>query len=228
MNISTLLLIIVFLFFLYYIYTTYIRPSDDHKVIVSQHPGNTEHVEAGLYGSDAIASYTHSFWILINSMNQSNSERAVIKKHASTDVNKVEFRAYLKPTSNDLVIEKTINGIVNNDCVVTNFPLQKWVSVVISVQDSTTDVYIDGKLVRSCVGNGSLTPVLGANLTLGGVGSNGFSGYLNRVEYFKRSLSPSEAYAIYRRGPGEDMLSTNYKVKLNVLRDNSLLKSYEF
>ena len=32
-----------------------------------------------------------------------------------------------------------------------NVPLQKWVNLIISLYGRTLDVYIDGKLVRTCV-----------------------------------------------------------------------------
>jgi hypothetical protein len=36
-------------------------------------------------------------------------------------------------------------------CTVGNVPIQKWVNLIVSVYGRTMDVYIDGKLVRTCL-----------------------------------------------------------------------------
>ena len=36
-------------------------------------------------------------------------------------------------------------------CAVANVPIQKWVNLIISVYGRTLDVYLDGKLVRTCL-----------------------------------------------------------------------------
>ena len=41
----------------------------------------------------------------------------------------------------------------NLDCEISEFPLQKWVNLIISFNGSGMDVYVDGKLVKSCVVN---------------------------------------------------------------------------
>ena len=41
-------------------------------------------------------------------------------------------------------------GTKVHDCVVSNIPLQKWLNVIISVYGRSLDMYLDGKLVRTC------------------------------------------------------------------------------
>ncbi len=51
------------------------------------------------------------------------------------------------------------NTVVHT-CSVANVPIQKWVNLVISVYGRSMDVYIDGKLVRTCLlpGVASINP----------------------------------------------------------------------
>ena len=57
-------------------------------------------------------------------------------------------------------------------CRISNFPLQSWVNIAVSVYNRAIDVYMDGKLQRSCVLAGTpMFPEDGINtLTLGFAG----------------------------------------------------------
>ena len=40
---------------------------------------------------------------------------------------------------------------INHTCTVDNIPLQRWVNIIVSLNGRTMDVYINGKLTRTCV-----------------------------------------------------------------------------
>ena len=83
-------------------------------------------------------------------------------------------------------------------CFVEDFPLQKWVHVVISQYNQVVDIYVDGKLRSSCVMPGF--PMLTQeNLVLSP--DNGFSGQMTNVTYYNSSLGADEVFAIYKDGP---------------------------
>ena len=48
------------------------------------------------------------------------------------------------------------NGGTKKTCTVKNFPLQKWVNLLVSVHQRTLDIYINGKLVRTCLLDGAM------------------------------------------------------------------------
>lgn len=88
-------------------------------------------------------------------------------------------------------------------CVYKMLPLQKWVSVIVSVYNQIVDIYIDGQLASSCVLNGfpnistdsvDLTP------------DGGFSGQISRVVFSNTAMTASRAREIYYNGP---VASTN-------------------
>jgi hypothetical protein len=91
-------------------------------------------------------------------------------------------------------------------CDIENIPLQRWVNVSIVLWDRTLDVYINGKLVRSCILPGV---VVHDSSNLGkiyvGPGET-VNGYISRFKYYKRAITPTEAYKLYKKGP----LSASY------------------
>jgi hypothetical protein len=112
----------------------------------------------------------------------------------------------------------------NLDCEISEFPLQKWVNLIISFNGSAMDVYVDGKLVKSCVVNlGSKlnetdTIVLGDSTQ-----NNQDVGFITNVKLKASPIAPQEAWDIYSQGfggsPWSDLLN-KYKVKLSFIVDN--------
>lgn len=240
MNISTILLVIVILVFGYYIYVTFFKPKGKQSLFESRKANKALRLN-DVYPSEVRSSYAHAFWILVNTMdnNKDAPNRNILIK--SDGNNATEFQVYLEKFSNNLVIETTTKSQSEETeetetmtCKVTNIPLQKWVSVVLSVQDRALDVYIDGKLVRTCVSKNELNliskPVLDVTTYKNGtaLGDGGFSGYINKLEYYNSALTPNEAYSIYRKGPGSSKFNMNYNVKLSLLKNDDELKSYQF
>jgi len=93
------------------------------------------------------------------------------------------------------------NPIELPSCDLHEIDLQRWVCLTISVNGRIVDVYMDGKLTRSCVL--SDLPVAGQDghqqITFGG--PDGFSGYFGSVQFSGLALSPDKIYSIYQEGP---------------------------
>jgi len=123
----------------------------------------------------------------------------------------------------DLKIETTVYPSSNSTsgsthtCNVANVPIQKWVNVIISLYGRTMDVYIDGKLVRTCVLPGVAKIANNAPVYVTPLG--GFSGYTANIHYYADSLNPQEAYNIYRKGYGGSGMSFPYEIKIEFLKD---------
>ena len=89
------------------------------------------------------------------------------------------------------------NTIVHT-CSVSNVPIQKWVNLVVSVYGRSMDVYIDGKLVRTCLLPGVASVNNNANVYVTPLG--GFEGWTSKFQYYPNSINPQEAWNIYTRG----------------------------
>jgi len=110
------------------------------------------------------------------------------------------------------------SGSVIHTCSVSNVPIQKWVNLLISAYGRTLDVYIDGKLVRTCLlpGIAKINPNSNVYVTPSG----GFDGWTSKFQYFPNSTDPQTAWNIYQAGYGQSFLSNlfgKYKIQLNVL-----------
>ena len=112
-------------------------------------------------------------------------------------------------------------------CMVANVPIQKWVNLLISTYGRSLDIYIDGKLVRTCVLPGvarieSSTPVY---ITPNG----GFSGWTAKFQYWPESCDPQKAWNIYKAGYGASMLSGllgKYTVKFSLMEGDTEESSF--
>jgi len=114
-----------------------------------------------------------------------------------------------------------------------NFPLQKWVLVTISVDNSTIDIYLDGKLIKSVVDNkDSTTPykshIADATSPITFAQMNG--AYMTK---FSRTLSPTDpqtAWNLYMEGSGSKKglgsLVNRYNVNVAILKDNNPLNVF--
>jgi hypothetical protein len=85
-------------------------------------------------------------------------------------------------------------------CDVQDIPLQRWVMVTVVLSGRTTDVYVDGKLARSCVAKSffkvdpnSVVPVI--------LDRGGFDGYISNLQVAGYALNPEEIYRLYSTGP---------------------------
>lgn len=83
-------------------------------------------------------------------------------------------------------------------CVVPDFPLQKWVHVVVCQYNQVLDIYIDGKLKSSCVLPG-FPDVVQENLVL--CPDEGFSGMISKVSYSNTIYTAKDVAELYREGP---------------------------
>ena len=78
--------------------------------------------------------------------------------------------------------------------------MQRWVNVVVAVNGKTVDVYIDGKLQRSCVLPNPFkvdsTGYTGYLLEKGG-----FAGKISTTSMYDTALNPEMVYKNYIAGP---------------------------
>ena len=106
-------------------------------------------------------------------------------------------------------------------CDVPNIPLQAWFSVSITVFERNLDVYIDGKLVKSCFLPGVPKPAVG-DIQISKDG--GFSGYICNFNHYPRMLTPNDTTAFFTAGtpcssqtaPSSTAAATGYSVKFGV------------
>lgn len=150
------------------------------------------------------------FWMYISDWDFNFSkEKTVVKRVGTgTDTNVSPFIT-LHPTDNSLQVKIAIyptgtgTGTASSTgdvfpCTVENVPLQRWFSVSVTVFQRNVDIYIDGRLVKSCVLPGVPRPVLG-DIHIGD-DAVGFSGSVCNLKSYTGMLGPTDAQAYAAAG----------------------------
>ena len=89
---------------------------------------------------------------------------------------------------------------MDTPCDVKEIPLQRWVCLTIVSSGRVLDVYMDGKLSRSCVLD-NIVHVPRGPLVLRLGESGGFGGRYSSVQMWNQQLTPDVIYGIYQMGP---------------------------
>ena len=105
-------------------------------------------------------------------------------------------------------------------CSITNFPIQSWVNLILSINGRTVDVYLDGKLVRTCLLPNIPKTIPDSNLKI--TPNGGFSGWTSKFQYWNKALNPQQAYNVYKDGLGTGFSNffDKYKLKFSYLVNN--------
>ncbi len=92
--------------------------------------------------------------------------------------------------------EHELNSLM--PCDIVDLPLQRWNHVVVVLWNRNLDVYLNGKLARSCALK-SVPQINNGSLFL--FKDGGFSGDLANLRYYNRAINTDEVYNIYKKGP---------------------------
>ena len=123
--------------------------------------------------------------------------------------------------------EPTTTGgsTVVHTCLVANVPIQKWVNLIVSVYNRTMDIYIDGKLVKTCMLPGVASVNNSSDVYV--TPSGGFDGWTAKLQYYPNSLNPQEAWNIYSQGYTNwyDSMFNSYQVQIALVENGNTQSS---
>jgi hypothetical protein len=116
---------------------------------------------------------------------------------------------------------------VIHTCMVANIPIQKWVNLVVSVYGRSMDIYIDGKLVRTCLLPGTARVNNSADLYV--TPNGGFDGWTSKIQYYPNALNPQEIWNIYSAGYSNALsMFGTYQVQIALMENGSEKSSITF
>ena len=95
-------------------------------------------------------------------------------------------------------------------CDIPSIDLQKWVQVTLTLNNKTSDVYIDGKLARSCVLPSFYRVSKTGSVSMKICDFGGFGGYVSNATAFNYTLNPEQVWQHYMKGPGPQYSFTDY------------------
>jgi hypothetical protein len=113
---------------------------------------------------------------------------------------------------------------VVHTCSVSNVPIQKWVNLIVSVYGRSMDIYIDGKLVRTCLLPGIASVDNSADIYV--TPNGGFEGWTSKLQYYPNSINPQEAWNIYSQGySGFFNMFNAYQLQISVIENGNTQSS---
>jgi hypothetical protein len=226
--IAVIVIVILYLIIKYFMGHSNLTHLSDAKTKQIISPNNLDSSNA--QGSN----FTYSVWFYVSNWNYRYGEPKVILGRLNKE-DEPSPSISLGAMSNDLNITVTTYPTSNSKqqgnqhtCNVQNVPLQKWVNLIVSLYGRSMDVYIDGKLVRTCVLPGVAKVDYNAPVLV--TPSDGFAGFTSNIQYWGSPTNPQEAWNIYKNGYGGSALGNifnKYRVKITFLEDNQPEGSFE-
>ena len=97
----------------------------------------------------------------------------------------------------------------DSPCRVEQVPIQRWNCITLNVHNNIADLFMDGKLLHTCVHSNNILlnndPIMIGN-------RGGFDGYVSNVTWSTKALGADEIYERYSRGP-RIRLTVNDRIK---------------
>jgi hypothetical protein len=118
---------------------------------------------------------------------------------------------WLYPLTNSLkVVTSTSVPEQVESCDIQNIPLMTWVHIVYVLNNRTVDLYVNGKLERSCALRGIPTISNDPVYITSGAPQAGFYGKIGKTQYYTKALLPNDVANSYQQGP---LGTTQYQVQ---------------
>jgi hypothetical protein len=139
------------------------------------------------------------------------------------------FALYLKQSRLVLGINGHVSSVVSgrailsltspptsDSVVITDaYPFQKWTYIVINVDGTNIDIYLDGRLIANKTATITITGT--DSLVVGNQYMDGRVAHFNRYGF---NMNPQEVWNKYMYGSGQNDSASNYNVKVGILKNN--------
>lgn len=157
--------------------------------------------------------FTWSTWIFIESLQTNTGIYKHIFSKGNSDLSKngmIEPNnapgLYIAPNTNSLVVVMNTYNVINEEIVIPDIPINKWVNIIIKCENTNLDVYINGTIARSV----NLVGVPKQNYGDVFVAMNGgFDGYISNLWYYNYALGTRDIQNIVSNGPNTKLIGGN-------------------
>ena len=145
MNISTIILGVVVLLLIYILYRYFFTRAASLASQANLHNSNLPTIV--VTDSPTSVRYAYGTWMFINSWTSTGGAKKIFSRAN-------QFSVYLDSNTPTLFFDISQNCPTGTTAtapiaITTNFPMQKWTYVVISVDSQFVDFYLDGKMIKS-------------------------------------------------------------------------------
>jgi len=158
--------------------------------------------------------FTWSVWIFVDdfSYKQDEYKHVFHKGNDNFNASGMAFPnngpgLYITPKTNNLVVVMNSFDKINEEVLIQDLPLNKWVNVIIRVSNQRQlDVFINGTLTKRHI----LESVPKQNygdvfVTMNG----GFAGYTSLLQYFSNAIGTNQIQTIIDNGPNMKMIGSD-------------------
>jgi hypothetical protein len=171
------------------------------------------------------ARFSYGIWVYINTWDTTQTKNIFYRQN-STTTSKYDIRLYLDKTSPtlscDFYTQQTNSSgtsapATETVAITTNFPIQKWVYIIVSVDGKLVDTYVDGKLITSQ----ELTALPYVSDTDIYVGT--FKAYAAQFQRWTSPMDPQTAWKNYMSGNGGSALTkmfSSYGIDITFKKDD--------
>jgi hypothetical protein len=157
--------------------------------------------------------FTWSVWIYIKNLQYLDGRFRHIfyKGDSNLSPNGLNFPnnapgLYIAPDTNALVVIMNTYNVINEEVIIPDIPLNKWVNIIVRCENNTLDVYINGTISRSVELNGIPKQNFG-NVFVAANG--GFEGNIADLWYFNHALGTAAIQEIFDNGPKTTLASAS-------------------
>lgn len=187
--------------------TIYQDPSSNDAITIYRSSNENEGIEftwsVWIFINDIIANSDNTFKHVFSKGNLTVGENGMMEPNNAPGV-------YLAPNRNALVVVMNTYRVINEEVIIPNIPINKWMNVIIRCQNTTMDVYINGTISRSI----NLTGIPKQNYGNVYVGANGgFDGYVSNLWYYNYALGTSAIQRLVEKGPDTTINGTSLNDK---------------
>lgn len=188
--------------------------------------------------------YTLSTWFYVDDWNyRYGSDKVIIENEYTESVTddsgtttttviqnpKIAFDAYKNDIKIDVnILDPETDATITKEVVINNVNLQKWVSLIMTINDRTMDVYLNGKLVKTTAMENIIDASTFNEGTINITPNGGFGGFISEFRYYNKFITPQQAWNIYKQGYGDSFSNflDRYNLKLSFYEDNVMTKEY--
>ena len=196
-------------------------------------------------------SYSYGIWVYVNSwenkyhyiFTRNNNIQLYLDKNQSI----LYCDIWAKPTTGS-------TGSYVTTTITNNFPLQKWTYIVVSMDNSFLDCYLDGKLVVSnqitnpvqppntnntniigqaattgtpiYLGNSSTAQIMYLTTTPAMPITDLFDAYVSKFQRWTTAIDPQTVWNSYLTGNGQSNTYSDYGINMNVIQNNIVKNTY--
>lgn len=129
--------------------------------------------------------YSLAFWIYVDGVPPTSKDKFMISRGSNLEM--------FLDKKNSLIVD------IGKRMEYSNFPTNRWVSVILIVDESLATLYIDGKFVEAKQGN---YLAINGNVIVGKPDyREKVDGYMSKVQVFNYALTIDHTQIIYKSGP---------------------------